>query len=578
MFSPIYEIPKEISTSGAAQDETLSSEYPVPIALDADTWLVSDGRLGLHLVRATRGPDQTLRGTLLASYDYGLICGTEGVPSPLHLHCASLTAKSTITAVISHRAKVTETGSQSKKNRSSTKTLYDVEAVIMTIPEHSEEAVQGMEVKWRRRGDSVPLRAAYDPHTSAHVLIGGSPYYSEHDTQNPNYQPSADEIAPTPRAGESLDGDADVNHTAVDSVSPARPPPYSWTQTSDSVTIAFPLPASTPSSTIKVTIKAKHLSLLVQRPLLEKSDFPIPRYLTKEWWADVDASSSFWTWDKEGDRQKGEDGNATVGLLTLHLEKKHEGTRWSHVFQSVGTQTAAFAAAEDVEVPETVDPSEMWHIRESLEKYTAALSEGKDVSGLGLGTGVSSLGQGEYDEEVDAAAGTPFTATWVMEDNSTPLETDRRSSEESLLSIEMPRSRTETSQPPSLVIKHDIDGVLLEPPPGLQGTFPWIHSSTFSALSFVLASKRDLRFVFHIDSRVVLAFEGTTRTADSGGNVYIYRRPESLKARQAQQAVLKIGGGDAGTLLGVCAVADGVGQQLIVCLCEKQLIAVSGVI
>ena len=75
---------------------------------------------------------------------------------------------------------------------------------------------------------------------------------------------------------------------------------------------------------------------------------------------------------------------------------------------------------EDVEVPETLDPSELANIRESLEKYTSALVTGEDASGLGLGTGVPSLAENELDESVDApgAVGREFYVTWVSEGGS----------------------------------------------------------------------------------------------------------------------------------------------------------------
>jgi len=238
----------------------------------------------------------------------------------------------------------------------------------------------------------------------------------------------------------------------------------------------------------------------------------------------------------------------------------------------VGTDSKA---PDDVEVPETLDPSEMWHIRESLEKYTAALTEGRDTSGLGFGSEMPSLGQGEYDEEVDATAGMPIVLTWVNTDDHVQWSGKPWPSEETLLSRALPMA---TSAMSSLVIKHDIDGLLFDPPhmdtstdthPGL---IPWTHTSSFSALAFVLASKRALRFVYHISDRVVLAFEGGNREGDGGENVYVYRAPAKKNATTAQQAILRIGGGDAGALLGVCGTAGSGGKVQVVCLCEKRLI------
>ncbi|KAG8860876.1 hypothetical protein FRB96_003610 [Tulasnella sp. 330] len=586
VFAPVFEIPKDRHTAGGFQTDGLSSEYPVPISLNEELWLVGDGQRSLYLVSAIpRSP-----GILIASYEYSY--SSQTVSPPIRLHSAVLTNHTqTITAVISHRAYIVESGAGTSRDTSADRIQFDVACISLAVPDHPLHNIRPVEVRWTRRGTSVPSHVAYDAPSSSHLILGGSRYsslFGQDPMTGGAYQPPADEIAPIPRAGESLD----VEMTAVDSTSgitlPPAPPPYSWTQTSDSVTIAFPLPATTPSSAIKVAIAAKNLSLLVHRPILSQSQFPFPRYQAKEWWADIDASASFWTWDKEGDRQKGEDGPPTVGLLTLHLEKKHEGTRWSHVFYSVDIQPASTAPEEDVEVPETIDPSEMWHIRESLGKYTAALSEGKDVGGggLGMGTGVSSLGQGEYDEEVDESAGIPVMLTWVGEMGGDSHAPPKHTTEMNLLSMQFPKSNLSGHGIPSLVIKHDIDGLLVDPPistPNSSSTISstaWTHSSTYPALSFVLASKRDIRFTYHIDSRAVFAFEGSSRMLTASSNVYIYRGAISSKARIAQQAVLKIGGGDAGALLGVGEMVSSGngGEVLVICLCEKKLIVASGVV
>lgn len=538
-----------IKTEGVKNDNP--TEYPVAICLNAQAWLVSDGYQTLHLVKVDGSA-----GDIVASYQY--------IPQPdppsLRLHAATITPNHVVQAVLSYRVLVPQPNPDSKAHPAF-KTTFDVVCVCFDASHPSSE-IQSATLGWRRRGDSIPLSVEYDPVRMAYLLIGGSSYKVEGEPEDPmDYVPSADEIAPLPRAGEQLDSKDQA---------PPPIPPYSWTQTPDSVTVAIPLPSSTASSAIRVTLNAKHLSLLVANL---SSPIPLPRYIQKEWWAEIDASSSFWTWDKEGDRQKGEEGPQTVGLLTLHLEKRHEGTRWSHVFHSIGT---ANATPDDVEVPETVDASEMWHIREQLEKYTASLRDGSDASGLGLGTGVPSLGQGEYDEEVDAVSGTHIYVTWIPAYKETEWIGAPWASDAVLLSRALSSSPGNLS---SLVIKHDVDGLLYDPPSSVNAvpnanpaTLPWKHSSTFSAIAFVLASKRDLRFVYHISDRLVLAFEGGSRVPNGGENAYIYRAPATPAARSAEQAILRIGGGSAGALLGACAIPRTDGKVAVVCLCEKKLV------
>lgn len=232
----------------------------------------------------------------------------------------------------------------------------------------------------------------------------------------------------------------------------------------------------------------------------------------------------------------------------------------------------------DVEVPETLDPSELYNIRESLEKYTNSLRDGEDAGGIGLGTGVPSLGQGEIDDEMDAAIGRQVYITWItaatstMEDESTTIPDDVPFS---LLSTAVPGASTAEL---SLVIKNSIDGVVFS----LQTTsIPpapvpiWTHTSTFPALAFVLASKQDTRFTYHISSKAVLAFDNGTR--DHGGNVYVYRSNIAQKVGEekwAKQIVLKVADGLSGSLLGVGALKTSNGEHVLLCLCEGELVVI----
>jgi hypothetical protein len=337
--------------------------------------------------------------------------------------------------------------------------------------------------------------------------------------------------------------------------SPPKPPPYAWTQDSEEITVAFPLPSNTPKSDINVLFSPQTLTLLVQ-------GCDAPRYAATRLWGGIVPASSFWTWDAHGSQ--------SYGLLTLHLEKQHAGTRWPHLFDNKNNNTSPSERPE--EVPETLDPSELYAIRESLEKYTAALQES-------AGAGVApppSLADGELDAEVDAVVGMESCITWVAatdgggadpawarEDWDVPFI---------LLSAPLPGIGDEIS----LVVKHTIDGLLfvLSDEDTTSGTPVWRHSSTFSALAFVLASKRDTRFTYHVPSKAVLAFEGGG--PEYGGNLYIYRDTKP-KSNSAKQAILKLTGSTSGSLLGVGAIRDGE-QVIILCLCERELLVLRNVL
>ena len=415
-----------------------------------------------------------------------------------------------------------------------------------------------MDMLWHRRGEHVPISTAYDSSRQAHLLIGGSIYRTAGSPAPPtsSYEPSQDEFAPIPRSNENLD------------YGPTKPPPYSWTQTNDEVTLAFPLPSTTDKSYINISFSPRTLTVHVQQDQLSaQPPNPLfPHYSMKQLWDGIQPSTSFWTWDRKAEH--------SFGLLTLHLDKQNDGTRWVQVFASTGTSASSQDDA-DVEVPETVDPSELYNIRESLEKYTSSLVESEDAGGLGMG--VPSLGQGEIDDEVDTAIGRLAYITWVPAvDDGSIIIPDSDYIPFNLLSTTVPGIN-----PPqiSLVVKNSLDGVVFSFPLGFP-TPTWTHTSTFPALAFVLASKQDTRFTHHVPSKAVLAFENGTR--DRGGNVYIYRSNTGRRReggrdaeKWAKQAVLKVGDGSGGSLLGVGALKMGNGGHVLLCLCEGELVVIN---
>ena len=399
-----------------------------------------------------------------------------------------------------------------------------------------------LDILWHRRGANVPLYTTYDKRRSAFVLLGGSPYRHIGQPAVEHLEPSPDEFAPVPHAGTD---DAVPIPTFT---SPPKPPPYAWMQDSEEVTVALPYPSNTPKAHINVLFSSQTLTVLVQG-----SDDG-PRYAAARLWGAISTASSFWTWDAHGAQ--------AYGLLTLHLEKQHTGTRWPYLFDD---NVSAFSPSAPEQVPETLDPSELYSIRESLEKYTAALQEGGSVGGGGGAMRSSSLTDGEMDEEVDAAVGTQTCITWVAAaDGSDPafahVDWDVPFT---VLSTPLPG----ISDAMSLVVKHTIDGLSFALSDEDE-TPAWTHSSTFSALAFVLASKRDTRFTYHVPSKAVLAFE--SGGIEYGGNLYIYRGA-TPKSNLAKQAILKLTGSTSGSLLGVGTIRNDE-ESIILCLCEKELL------
>jgi HSP20 family molecular chaperone IbpA len=488
----------------------------------------------------------------------------------LRIHSVVEVSPGSVTTILSSRHYTELEASGLTKSRRSPHevTKFDIWAARFSLPLNTPQDAtpQPMDILWHRRGDYAPISIEYDTSRRAHLLIGGSIYRSVNSPVPLSYDPSQDEFAPIPRPGEDLD--------MVEN-GPTKPPPYSWTQTNDEVTLAFPLPYTTDKSHINVSFSSRTLTVRVHRdqsPSSISTATHVPPLLLlsmKQLWDGIQPSTSFWTWDRAAEH--------SFGLLTLHLDKQNDGTRWIQVFASAGTSNNA-QDDTDVEVPETLDPSELYNIRESLEKYTSSLRDGDDASGLGLGKGVPSLGQGEIDDEVDMAIGRQAYITWVTDGPSTA---DGGSNTVPDTDDEVPFNLLSTTVPGfkpseiSLVIKNSLDGIVFSLPPAcVTSSAPtWTHTSTFPALAFVLASKQDTRFTYHVPSKAVLAFDNGVR--DRGGNVYVYRSSKAAKEKWAKQVVLKVGDGSGGSLLGVGVLKMSQGGHVLLCLCEGELVMIN---
>ena len=504
---------------------------------------MSDGTGNIYLLRATAAPSGLYQLITTAEIT------AEDVLLPFRLHSAILEGSS-IHVLISHRTPGVSVVKSSKAN-----ITFDLAAYSIPLP-NQQPATNPVvpSLLWTKRGLDIPLYVALQD--NLWLVVTGSPYRDIETPPPVPFVPSASELAPIPHTNENLNTDS------------AKPPlSYSWTQTSDSLTVAFPLPSSTPKSHIHVNISPKYLTVLIQNENSEASPIPLPRFAMRELWGTVDRSTSLWTWDKEGDLPSTPGQPRTVGLLTLHLEKAHEGTKWPHVFELAGKGT------EDAieEVSETTDPSEMYKIREALEKYTAALSTGKDPTGLGLGSGMPSLAQGEMDESVDGNVGRHAVHMWIDVRDGVEAPTIGVA-EGDVLALPLPIAG-EVTQKSSLLMKNTIDGLLYTVPvlPEIDG---WKHTATFPALAFVLASKRDTKFVFHAGKDAVLAFESGGREARP--NLYVYHDAKGKST--AKQSLVRVGsGGLGGGLLGVGGLKAN-GKIVLVCLLEHELAIIRGIV
>jgi CS domain len=533
------------------ESDPFQREYPSSVFVDEQTLICADGHGTLHVLTMPSIGSAKLLGV------YGLpssLRPSSSSHTPFRLHSA-YSADGQAVAVLSFKCLGGEPPSPSSSRKTPS---IEFDVVAVRVPPHTvdDNAIHPLDVLWHRKGANVPLYVAYEKRRDVFILAGGSPYRQiGHAATIRNTDPPPDELGPTPHADDA---------TTLPASPSKPPPPYAWTQDSEEITMALPLPSNTSKTDISVLFSPQTLTVLVQ-------NCTSPRYTATRLWGGITPSSSFWTWDAHGAR--------AYGLLTLHLEKQHAGTRWPHVFDVASSSSSGQPA-----VAETLDPSELYAIRESLEKYTAALQEGAGAATR------SSLTDGEVDEEVDATVGTEICITWVggattaAADVDVDMDMDMDGTDGpewaredwdvpfTILSTPLPGIGAEIS----MVVKHTIDGLLfvLSDEDQTSGLPVWTHASTFSALAFVLASKRDTRFTYHVPSKAVLAFEGGS--AEYGGNLYIYRDAKP-KSNVAKQAILKLTGNTSGSLLGVGAIHRGE-QTIVLCLCEKELLVLQNVL
>ncbi|SNX81912.1 uncharacterized protein MEPE_00617 [Melanopsichium pennsylvanicum] len=354
-------------------------------------------------------------------------------------------------------------------------------------------------------------------------------------------------------------------------------PHFSWAQTGDTVTIAFTLPPWITKSHIRAHFSLGALSVSFTQEALDLLNAPASaaiteidtkvagpsdandeltnaarmiasgRYVSRSTWAEIDPTGSVWTVEKA----------SKMSLLTLHLEKRHEGTRWMQVFANrTGTRpdrkrnfadsetmnrsttklsfpqarfkfesvaTGRFgeldgdrydekeAEGEDAEdneddIPETMDPSELISMLEGMQKYTVDEESAQQGADYGFDrTGFTSSSVHGQNGGTSLSLDQPSLLKEGLEEEDANVGRDFVVSviSHSLSdSNEMHSSKSgekimlATGLPGNYC---DMEAVVIKH--DLDGAIftlkagQWKHVATMPALAFVLASKRDAQRV-----------------------------------------------------------------------------------
>ncbi|GAA5904787.1 uncharacterized protein JCM6883_003903 [Sporobolomyces salmoneus] len=600
----VVQLPKPSPSSSTSPD--VAPAYPVAIALSFTQWIVSNGLQELHLL--TIDPS-TLKGHLESTFT---ISPSSLVANrPLHLHRADISPSNPDQALVLLSVAKKESNSNPKsqdpldtdqpklgaaQSRLKIPSTTSFEYFLVKI-QLSREGGGGGELnpEWIVKGDDLPAFVHFDSEGEGgeRYCIGSSSALTTIDTPHAPTEFPSTEID---QEMTKLEGTDPSQLPSTPSVSIPKPPPFSWSQDSASLTVAFPIPSTTPTSSIRITFSKLYLTLHIASPSSAVQNsiplFNLPRISHKKWWGEIDPHTSVWTFDREAE---GRDSN--FGILTLHLEKQFAGTKWSDVFATTSRPEGDGQKIVELneeweyeEVSETVDPSELAKISEEMEKWTRGIMEGGggvSSSNEGLGHGVpTSLMGDEMDVEIDADSGRSIVVSWIeAKDSQKPrIVTPHPSVPYSLLSTPLPFSRSSSTSryDSSITIKHDVDGLLfISPSSGSDKSYQWTHTSTFPALAFVLATKRDTKFVLHHLDKFALAFDspplqpstssGSSRTEVGGGNLFVYFLPGG-KETKGKQLVLKVGTASSGSVMGVAGVELEGGEIAIVALCEREIV------
>ncbi|BGP55025.1 hypothetical protein JCM8202_002198 [Rhodotorula sphaerocarpa] len=597
-YHPLLSLPRAPAQDGIAD------EYPDAAPLGPLVWLVNDGQGGLHVLRIVKGD-----GTWTATIGTSSRAGDEDNRSPFRLHAAVPVGDKEAFALFSTPSKgeceapqAPEEPAEQASGLSATtrlthrsKTTFDFQLVkISTDPALGTAAPLPLAPIWRATSDELPAFVHYDAELQRFAIGSGSRVTLAPDSADLSGSVEAETTA----RGQDATMDEGEDPSRSGAAPLPKPPPFSWTQDGDSVTVAFPIPSDTPTSSIRLTLSRQFVTLHIASAAAALaasspiSNAALPRLSHKKLWDSIDAHTSVWTFDREAEGR-----NSTYGLLTLHLEKSNPGTRWSDVFEAKpraddaqgGVRVQEIDPEEEYEqVPEILDPSELAAISERMEQWSQSVlrSTGTDplsqsTEGLGSGIPTSLMGE-EIDVEVDGDSGKPFVVTWI-EDALTASPRalcPHPTVPHSLVST--PFSSPENlGFSPTIAVQHDVDGLFYRAPTS-RDDYRWTHEATFPALAFVLATKRDTRFVHHLGERACFAFDAPallpgpprTRPLTGGGNAFIYVSPPGAKAQRGVQHVVRVGSPSSGALVGVVAKTLASGEPAIFALCENEIVAI----
>ncbi|RHZ78808.1 hypothetical protein Glove_156g46 [Diversispora epigaea] len=468
-------------------DSIVYSEYPSLKALSSTLLLVTNGYGTIFLVQIEKNEFNSYYGEIIYRTEFNAHVDDES--KKIHVPCVILDAKVIgegdsvhilfLVYNTSQCSKIPITTQNPSKDDLKNKTLFDVSLVRIPL-----KPPYGIQIIHVIRGTEIPKYCSIEQSGDGYV-IGSNDIYGYKNVEEIFIKD--DEIKNDDNIN-IIQETSEVQEVEKSDEDQVKEPPYIWTQTSTDVTICFNLPPGTPKSAVHCNFSKTHLSLTIQHHENKNNDKSLPCYVFTKLFDLIDPDASLWTIESK------------IGLLTLHLEKHHNNTRWSHIFQN------------DDGVFETIDSNEFAEFRERLEKYTTELLDSPNRPDKFK----SPIGH-EMEESIDYEGNTA-TFYWINLEGKTCAKTSAGGHEFICKQFEYYGDdnfiNNNISIMPSVCLKSDVDGIIYTISHTTESNdslspLTMTHTATFNALAFVQASKREKRYMYHDPSnRFVIILEG----------------------------------------------------------------------
>jgi hypothetical protein len=523
-FTELAALPIPVSSKELAHEPG----FPSATQLDDTHWAISTGSGSIYIL-TTSSHNESFTGNFTARYD---------LDTPCLLRTSHLVSSSDCRLIITRPSPPIGGGGTDK--------TFDMIEVSFdpTLANSVDEAPGHLEAKWLLQSPDLPYWSEW--YGEGWLVLSAEEYTSTSEAE------LAEESTPTPATGP--DGE--------------RLWPFSWTQTSDSISMTIPFPAGTKRSDISIELGPDmfNLSMEVENvPILP----PLSEFMDRHcrtWFSEIDAKSSTFTFNEE------------KALLELELVKAEDHSRWPSVFTPTVEDEEADMDEEDV--PETFDSATLAAVKASLDSIKTRQPDEPITNHAAM---PSLLNEDlEIDEEDDELPDGPFGDKGSKVGRGVYISYIKdgvvNRSKTTVTVVSLPISSAGGSGT-DLIVKSAIDGLCYRSPQSDPTSTAWTHASTTPALAFVLSSKRDIRLVRHIsdssNGTTVLAFDAGSTGEQAQGNVYVYYPPDDKM--YAKQGVVGVSGREKGALLGVGRVDVG-GKDVVVVLCEKELVVLHGVL